>query len=297
MIAANLQALRGAAFRALHQAERAFIIPNPFDRGSARIFEAAGFEALATSSAGWAFSRGCGDHGVGRSAMLAHLGDIAEVTSLPVSADLENGFSDSPEGVAETIGLAAETGIVGASIEDASGRREEPLYPLALAKERIAAAAEAARSLPFAFTLTARAENFLVGSDDLGDTIRRLQAYQEAGADVLYAPGIRSADDIRTILSAIDVPLNVLADSRPGWPGCAELEALGVRRVSVGSSIARTAYGAVLDAALEMRSLGTFSFGAKAIPFDEADALFGGRMKMAELPQSWSRAETSGARA
>jgi 2-methylisocitrate lyase-like PEP mutase family enzyme len=285
---------RGLAFRALHEREGAFIIPNPFDCGSARIFEAAGFEALATSSAGWAFSRCGSDHSFARDALLAHLEEVTRTTGLPVSADLGNGFSDLAEEVGETIRLAAKTGIVGASIEDGTNRADEPLYALALARERMVAASEMARSLPFPFTLTARAENFLIGRNDLDDVIKRLQAYQEAGADVLFAPGVRSAVDIAAILSAIDRPLNVLADPAPGALSLDELSELGVKRVSVGSSIARTAYSAVLSAAREMRSSGTFSFGSQAVPFDEANALFGSRTAVpmrglvgeSELPQS-----------
>jgi 2-methylisocitrate lyase-like PEP mutase family enzyme len=182
------QAEKAQAFRALHQREGAFIIPNPWDAGTARLLANLGFEALASTSAGFAFSMGREDYKVGREAMMMHIAELASATSLPVSADLENGFGDEPEAAAETIHMAAAAGVVGGSIEDATGRAESPIYDLALAAERACAAAEAARALSFPFTLTARAENYLVGRTDIHDTIRRLQAYQEAGADVLYAP-------------------------------------------------------------------------------------------------------------
>jgi 2-methylisocitrate lyase-like PEP mutase family enzyme len=264
---------RGTAFRDLHLQAASFVIPNPFDIGSAKLLAAAGFQALATSSAGFAFSQGCGDHAIDRSAMLAHLETIVGATDLPVSADLEAGYADDPAGVAETIALAAETGIVGASIEDATGNAEDPLYPLGLAAERIKAAAEVLRGLDFPFMLTARAENLLVGKADLSDVIRRLQAYQEAGADVLYAPGLVRPEDISTVVRSIDRPLNVLAALPAQNLSRSELDELGVKRISLGSSIARSAYGAVLLAAEEMQQEGSFSFGRSAVPYQSINTL------------------------
>ncbi len=268
------QVEKGLAFRALHQRPRAFIIPNPWDVGTARLLAHLGFEALATTSAGYAFSIGQPDNTVGRDAMIRHVAEIASATDLPVSADLENGFGDAPEIVAETIRLAAATGLVGGSIEDATGQKDAPIYELEQAVERIRAAAEVARALPFPFTLTARAENYLVGRPDLKDTIKRLQAYQAAGADVLYAPGLASQEDIAAVVSSVGRPVNVLM----GLPGVrlslAELAEMGVRRVSVGSALSRAALGAFLRAAQEMREHGTFSFVDRAVSFREISALF-----------------------
>jgi 2-methylisocitrate lyase-like PEP mutase family enzyme len=266
---------KGQRFRALHERKQAFILPNPWDAGTARMLAQLGFEALATTSAGYAFSRGRLDGEVGRDAMLAHVKDIVEATELPVSADLENGFGDSPEFVAETIRMAAAQGLVGGSIEDATGKDSEPVYPISLAKERIEAAVAAARSLPFTFTLTARAENFLHGRPHLNDTILRLQAYQEAGADVLYAPGLTSKEDIATVVRAVDRPVNVLC----GMPGMrlslAELSEIGVKRISTGSALARAAFAGFLLAAHEMADHGTFGFvdGAAANSRDLAPLL------------------------
>ncbi len=254
------QAEKGIIFRALHTRNRAFIIPNPWDPGTARLLAHLGFEALATTSAGYAFSIGVRDGAVGRDRMIAHAAQIVAATDLPVSGDLENGFSEAPEEVAETIRLAANAGLVGCSIEDATGRPDQPIYDLVQAAERICAAADAARSLPYPFTLTARAENYLHGRPDLDDTIRRLQAFQNAGADVLYAPGLTRKEEIAAVVASVDRPINVLA----GLPGCAldlaEMSALGVRRVSVGSALSRAALGAFLVAAEEMRARGTFTF-------------------------------------
>ncbi len=268
------QAEKGQAFRALHQRGHAFIIPNPWDVGTARLLAHLGFEALASTSGGYATSMGLRDYTVGREAMIAHVGALASATNLPVSADLENGFADAPGVVAKTISLAAAAGVVGGSIEDATGRADAPIYEPALAVERIRAAAESARSLGFPFTLTARAENYLHGRRDLKDTIQRLQAYQEAGADVLYAPGLTSADEIATLVRSVDRPVNVLM----GIPGAAlslaALSAMGVRRVSVGSALARTALNAFLRAAREMRNDGTFTFAEEAPSGREIAAMF-----------------------
>jgi 2-methylisocitrate lyase-like PEP mutase family enzyme len=256
----STQTEKGQAFRALHQRDHAFIIPNPWDIGTARLLAHLGFEALASTSAGYASSVGLPDGAVGREAMIAHISALASATDLPVSADLENGFADAPEIVAETIRLAAAAGVVGGSIEDATGRAEQPIYDQGLAAERVRAAAESVRALGFPFTLTARAENYINGRPDLRDTIQRLQAYQEAGADVLYAPGLTSPDDIAALVRSVDRPVNVLM----GLPGAslnlAALSAIGVRRVSVGSALARAALGAFLRAAREMQQDGTFAF-------------------------------------
>ena len=267
------QSEKALAFQALHQRDGAFIIPNPWDMGTARMLTSLGFEALATTSAGFAFSRGRLDYLVDRKEVLAHLASMVAATSLPVSADLENGFGDEPEVAAETIRLAASTGVVGGSIEDATGRTSEPIYELALAVDRVRAAAEAAHTLAFPFTLTARCENYLVGRADLGDTIQRLQAYQQAGADVLYAPGIRSKEDIAAVVSSVDRPVNVLMGLEGVRLSRAELSRMGVKRISVGSALSRAALGAFLGAAREMRDQGTFSFVDGALSSAEIGAL------------------------
>ena len=254
------QAEKGKVFRGLHERDRAFLLPNPWDAGTARVLAQLGFEALATTSAGFAFSRGTLDGAVERDAVMAHVAEIVRATGLPVSADLENGFGHTPEVAAETIRMGAAQGLAGGSIEDATGDDADPIYPLALAKERIIAAVEAARALPFPFTLTARAENYLHGRPDLGDTIARLQAFQEAGADVLYAPGLVAREDIAAVVASVDRPVNVLC----GMPGmrlnAAELSGIGVKRISTGSALARAAWGGFLLAAREMALHGTFEF-------------------------------------
>lgn len=265
---------KASVFRALHERDRAFIIPNPWDIGTARLLARLGFEALATTSAGYAFSIGQRDNTVGRDKMIAHVRQIAGATDLPVSADLENGFGDDPETVAETIRQGAAAGLVGGSIEDSTERRDDPIYELERAVERVRAAVEVARSLPFTFMLTARAENYLYERRDLNDTIKRLQAYQEAGADVLYAPGLTSKEDIATVVSAVDRPVNVLMGIAGVRLTLAELSAIGVKRVSVGSVLSRVAYGAFLRAAEEMRDKGTFTFGEKAISFRDISKIF-----------------------
>jgi 2-methylisocitrate lyase-like PEP mutase family enzyme len=270
----STQADKGHAFRALHAREGAFIIPNPWDVGSARILAQTGFEALASTSAGFAFTLGRRDNTIARYAMLDHVATIAAATELPVSADLENGYADTPEGVAETYALAATTGIVGASIEDSTGDPAQPLFDIAIAAERVRAAVEAVRALPFPFTLTARAENFLVDQKDLTDVIRRLQAYQEAGADVLYAPGLVERDDIVAVVKSVDRPLNVVMGLAGARFSLGELAALGVKRVSVGSALARASFGALIDAAREMREHGTFAFADHAVAYRELGAMF-----------------------
>ncbi|HYL47403.1 MAG TPA: isocitrate lyase/phosphoenolpyruvate mutase family protein [Candidatus Limnocylindrales bacterium] len=266
------QAEKGQIFRRLHEGPGAFIIPNPWDAGSARILAGVGFQALATTSAGFAFSRGRQDGEVTREDVLAHCRAIAEASDLPVSADLENCFGDDPKTVAETIRLAAATGIAGGSVEDASGDDTRPIYEHAHAVERVAAAVEAARALPFAFTLTARAENFLHGRPDLDDTIRRLQAFAAAGADVLYAPGLTSLEQIREVCAAVaQKPVNVLAGIKGQNFPAAELAAAGARRISVGGSLARAALGALLRAARQMKEKGTFAFVNEAMPTAEVN--------------------------
>ncbi len=268
------QTEKGRAFRTLHESESAFIIPNPWDVGTARLLANLGFEALATTSAGYAFSVGHRDNTIGRDEMMAHLSAITSATDLPVSADLENGFGDPPEVVAETIRLAAATGVVGGSIEDMSRQPGHSIYEHEFAVERIRAAAEVVRSLSFPFTLTARAENYLVGRPDLGDTIKRLQAYQDAGADVLYAPGLTSKEDIAAVVSSVDRPVNVLMGLQGVQLSLAELSAIGVKRVSVGSTLSRAALGGFLRAAREMREHGTFTFTEDAVSYRDISGMF-----------------------
>ncbi len=269
------QSEKAIAFRSLHARDSVFIIPNPWDIGTAKVLAHLGFEALATTSMGYAFSAGKLDNTVGRDEIMAHISEIASATELPVSADLENGFGDEPEMAAETIRLAAAAGVVGGSIEDATGRPDNPIYEIGLAAERVRAAAEAARALPFPFTLTGRAENYLHGRPDLKDTIARLQAYQEAGADVLYAPALATREDIAAVISSVDRPVNVVMGLRGVQLSLAELGALGVKRVSVGSTLSRTALGAFLRAAREMREHGTFEFAQGAASPSEFSAIFG----------------------
>src|SRR5580704_6581235 len=268
------QAEKGLAFRALHLRDRAFIIPNPWDVGTARLLAHLGFEALATTSAGYAFSVGRRDNTIDRDEMMTHVSAIASATELPVSADLENGYGDAPEMAAQTIQLAAEAGLVGGSIEDLSGRANSAVYELAHAADRIRAAAGAVRNLPFRFTLTARAENYLVGRPDLKDTITRLQAYQEAGADVLYAPGLKTKEDIAAVVRSVDRPVNVIMGLQGVQLSLSELSALGVRRVSVGSALSRAALGAFLRGAHEMRDHGTFNFAEDAVSYRDISAMF-----------------------
>jgi 2-methylisocitrate lyase-like PEP mutase family enzyme len=270
----STQAEKGAAFRALHHRDGAFIIPNPFDAGTARLLTHLGFEALATTSAGYAFSIGQRDNTVGREQMMIHVKAIVDATPLPVSADLENGFGDDPETVAETIRLAAAAGLAGCSIEDSRSRADDPIYEHEHAVERVRAAAEVARALPFPFTLTGRAENYLVGRPDLDDTIRRLQAYQEAGADVLYAPGLRTREDIAAVVRSVDCPVNVVMGLQGVQLTVADLSSLGVKRISVGSALSRAALGAFLRAAKEMKEKGTFSFAEEAVSYRDLSAMF-----------------------
>ncbi|HEY1902901.1 MAG TPA: isocitrate lyase/phosphoenolpyruvate mutase family protein [Terracidiphilus sp.] len=269
------QTEKALAFRALHQRNEAFIIPNPFDVGTARLLAHLGFEALATTSAGYAFSVGRRDNTIGRDEMMRHVSALAAATSLPVSADLENGFGDAPEFVAETIRLAAAAGVAGGSIEDSTGRPDHPIYEFEHAVDRVRAASEAAHALAFPFTLTARCENFLVGRVDIHDTIRRLRAYQEAGADVLYAPGLATEEDIAAVVRSVDRPVNVLMGLQGAQLNLAALSKLGVKRVSVGSSLSRAALGGFLRAAREMREHGTFMFAQEAVSYREISEVFG----------------------
>jgi 2-methylisocitrate lyase-like PEP mutase family enzyme len=265
----------GRTFRELHQRSVAFIIPNPWDVGTARLLAHLGFEALATTSAGYAFSRGQRDNTIGRDEMMRHVASIASATDLPVSGDLENGFGDDPRTVAETVRLAANAGLVGCSIEDSTNRQDAPIYERELAVDRVRAASEAARSLPFPFTLTARSENYLVGRPDLDDTIGRLQAYQEAGADVLYAPGIRNEQDLAAIVAALDRPVNAVMGLQGVRLTLATLTEIGVRRVSVGSALSRAALGAFLRAAQEMRDHGSFEFSDQAVSYHDISSMLG----------------------
>jgi 2-methylisocitrate lyase-like PEP mutase family enzyme len=269
---------KGRRFQALHARPGAFVIPNPWDAGTTKLLAAMGFEALTTTSAGLAYALGRADGAglVTRDETLANAKAIVDATDLPVAADLENGFGDSPEAAAETIRLAGErAGLVGGSIEDSTGKDSRPIYDFQHAVERIAAAAEAARALPFPFVLVGRAENFLHGRTDLDDTIRRLQAYEAAGADALYAPGLSRAEDIRTVCSALRKPVNVLMGfSNPSAPAFTvdELASLGVRRISVGSSLARAALEGLLAAAREIKDQGSFEFAKGVIPYPEVNA-------------------------
>jgi 2-methylisocitrate lyase-like PEP mutase family enzyme len=262
---------RGQRFRRLHEGPGTFVIPNPWDAGSARLLEVLGFEALATTSAGHAFSLGRADGQAERDAVLDHVGTIAAATDLPVSADLEDCFGGTPDDVAATISAVAGRGAVGCSIEDR--RRDGELYGLGEAVERVAAAVSAARALDVPFTLTARCEYFLAGRPDIDAAIERLQAFQGAGADVLYAPGLNTAEQIRAVVQSVDRPVNVVAGLRGESPSVAELHELGVRRISLGSTLARVAYGAFLRAADELQSAGTFGFAAEATPYAHINAL------------------------
>jgi len=273
----DVQTLRAEAFKALHERDGAFVMANPWDAGSARLLASLGFEALATTSAGLAFSLGRPDAegALNLDETLQNAGVIVNATPLPVAADLENGFGDTPQHCADAILRAAEIGLVGGSIEDASGIAEAPIYDFELSVARVREAVRAARSLPFPFTLCARAENLLHGRVDLNDTIARLQAYADAGADVLYAPGLRTAEQVRKVVEAVaPKPLNVLMGMAGVALGVAELEELGVKRISVGSSLARAALGGLQRAALEIRDQGTFTYGEQALPFDQLNDLF-----------------------
>ncbi|HEX8178067.1 MAG TPA: isocitrate lyase/phosphoenolpyruvate mutase family protein [Pyrinomonadaceae bacterium] len=253
------QAEKAQRLKALHERAGAFVIPNPWDAGSARLLAGLGFEALATTSSGFANSLGRLDGQIARAEVLEHCRRICAATELPVSADLENCFARDPAGAAATILLAAEAGVVGGSIEDYSGDPSDPIYDFGLAVERVSAAAEAAGSLDFPFLLTARAENLLHGRHDLDDTIRRLQAFEAAGADVLYAPGLTTLDEVRLVAGALSKPLNVLAPLLKGVT-VTELAAAGAKRISTGGALARAAITALMRAGLDMRERGDFGW-------------------------------------
>jgi 2-methylisocitrate lyase-like PEP mutase family enzyme len=253
---------KAARFLALHSGPVPLLIPNPWDAGSARILASLGFQALATTSSGFAATLGRVDGSVTREEALAHGAAVAAATNLPVSADLENCFADHSDGVAETVELASHTGLAGCSVEDSTGNEDDPIYELGLAAERVAAAAAAAHTGPTRLVLTARSENYLHGRPDLADTIARLQAFQAAGADVLYAPGLTRLEDIRDVVGAVDAPVNVLA--LPGGPDVAGLAALGVRRISVGGAFAYAAVAGLVDAAREFIGPGSLGFWDRA---------------------------------
>ena len=273
---ARSQTEKGLAFKSLHERAGCFVMPNPWDAGSARLLTGFGFEALATTSAGFAFSIGRrdGESALSRNDVLENARVIIEATDLPVSADLEGGFGDAPEAVAKTIAEAARVGLVGGSIEDATGRKDDPIHELGFSVARVKAAVAAARALSFPFMLTARAENFAYGRPDLTDTIRRLQAYQEAGADVLYAPGLKTAEDIRAIVQSVDRPVNVVIGLHAASWTVDQLAALGVKRISLGSSLSRAALGAFLRAVEEIKDHGSFAFVGDAVPYRKINALF-----------------------
>jgi 2-methylisocitrate lyase-like PEP mutase family enzyme len=263
-------------FRGLHQRPGIFVIPNPWDAGSAKILAALGFEALATTSSGFAFTKGHLDSAseITRDAVLQNAKEIVEATSLPVSADLMNGFGDSPDVCAETIRLAANAGLAGGSIEDSTGDPKNPIYDFQFATERVAAAAEAAHASQF--LLTARAENLLHGRPDLDDTIRRLQSFARAGADVLYAPGLTSLDAIRAVCASVSKPVNVLMGFSGATFTVEELATAGVKRISVGGSFARAALGGFVRAAQEVKEKGTFTYAADALPSAEVKRYLAG---------------------
>lgn len=268
---------KAVRFKALHALPQAFLIPNAWSAGTARLLELKGFDAIASTSAGFAYFQGRPDNSIGRAQTIAHLRELAAATSLPVSADLENCYGTHPRDAAETIRMAAAAGVVGGSIEDSRNDGSGDLYAYDLAVERVRAAAEAARGLPFPFMLTARCENFLAGRPDLGDTIRRLQGYQEAGADVLFAPGLRTLDEIATLVKSVDRPVNVIM----GLPGVrisvSALSGIGVKRVSVGATLARSAMAAFLSSADELREQGTFGFAESATGGKLLNELFSAR--------------------
>jgi 2-methylisocitrate lyase-like PEP mutase family enzyme len=256
---------KAVRFRVLHDGPGVFVIPNPWDVGSARILAGLGFEALATSSAACAAALGRRDGGLTRDEALAHARLIVGSSDLPVSADLEKGFGDAPEVVAETIRRAAETGLVGCTIEDTTGKQERPLYDMALAVERIAAAAEAARALPFPFMLTARAHNLLFGTPSLDETIRRLQAFEKVGADVLFAPGLPDLAAVRAVCTAVSKPVNFMVGIKGKSFSVGELAAAGVRRISLATSLYRAAMSGFLEAVREVKDTGGFSFVDRSV--------------------------------
>lgn len=260
---------KGRRFRELHEAAEPFVLANAWDAGSSRLLEGAGAVAIGTTSAGYAFSIGKLDNNIGRDAIIENGRAIADVTNLPVSGDLENGFSDDPGGVGETIRLAGAAGMVGGSIEDCTYDANAPLFEISRAVERMEAAVEASRALPFDFTLTGRAENFLVGKPDLKDAIARLQAYQEAGADVLYAPGLTNPDDIRSVVTSVDRPVNIVVGLSAAMPDMDAFRKLGAVRLSIGSAYARLAYGETVRAQEDIIKTGNFNSLQNAMPYGD----------------------------
>jgi 2-methylisocitrate lyase-like PEP mutase family enzyme len=273
---ATTQSEKAARFRALHQAPGAFVIPNPWDAGSARVLAGLGFEALATSSGACAGTLGRRDGRVTREEALAHARTIVAATDLPVSADLEKGFGDAPAVAAETIRLAAEVGLVGGSIEDATGDKDRPLYEFGVAVERVAAAVRAARALSFPFTLTARAEGYLRGNPNLDDTIKRLQAFEKAGADVLFAPGLPDLEAVRAVCAAVSKPFNFMVGIRGKSFTVAELKAAGVKRISLAGSLYRAAMMGLVNAAREVKDTGTFGYLDRSLTTPELNEFMQG---------------------
>src|SRR5512138_3396445 len=273
---ASSQSDKAARFRALHEEPKAFVIPNPWDAGSARILAGLGFQALATSSGACAGTLGRRDGAVTRDEALAHARAIVMATDLPVSADLEKCFADAPEAAAETIRLAGEVGLVGGSIEDASGNKNKPIFDFEHAVQRVAAAAEAAKRIPGGFVLTARTENFLRGRPDLDDTIRRLQAFEKAGAEVRMAPGLPDLAAVRAVCAAVKKPVNFMAGIKGKSFTVRELEAAGVRRVSLATSLYRYAMTNLVEAAREVKDKGTFGYIDRSIPTPDLAAFMQG---------------------
>ncbi len=265
------QAAKAAQFSALHKTG-CFVIPNPWDIGSARVLAGLGFKALTTTSAGFARANGVPDYGVTRDMVLVHARALTAATDLPIAGDLEDGFGPEPDDCAETIRLAAEAGLVGGSIEDWTGDEAHPIHSLERAADRVRAAAEAAKALPFKFMLVGRCENHLRGRTDLADTIKRLQAYQEAGADVLFAPGLTTADDIGAVVSSLDRPVNVIGGIGGVTNSLADLAALGVRRVSIGNFLHSAAMTGMISAANAMLG-GRFDFTGSLVPGGELNRL------------------------
>jgi len=270
------QAEKGKAFLALHERPGIFVMPNPWDAGTAKLFASLGFPALATTSLGMAAGLGRvdGTLSISREELIANCREIASATDLPVNGDLENGYSDDPEEAAQIFRMAAQAGLVGGSMEDATGNAQKPIYDFDLAVERVAASARVARALPFPFTFTARAENFLHGRPDLDDTIRRLQAFSKAGADVLYAPGLRDIETIRKVVAAVDKPVNVVIGGIDPAITLQQLADAGVKRVSIGGALSRLAYAAVRNAAIAMRDQGSFRWLQDAMTGKDLKALF-----------------------
>jgi 2-methylisocitrate lyase-like PEP mutase family enzyme len=273
----NLLQIKADQFKAMHSKPGIFVIPNPWDAGSARILESFGFKALATTSAGLAYSLGKpdGHASITREETLQNVRSIVDAVSLPVSADLENGYGDDPAACAETIRLAAEAGLSGGSIEDATGNPNDPIYPFELAVERVKAAVEAAKKLTYPFTLTARAENLINGRPDLNDTIKRLVAFADAGADVLFAPGLKTKEEIETVVKAVAPrPVNVIMGLAGANLSLDILEEIGVKRVSVGSSLVRAAYGGFFRAIEEIIHQGTFKYAGDAMTYADMNMFF-----------------------